>query len=248
MKKQTLLTVGLLFLVPLLLSACLRVDTEIVVNADGSGILTVRTLAESSISAFVEQQDTLSAREGFELIEAKPISNDAGWKGTLMRYRFKQVEYVTCEDESFSDHTENADLTFRFRLEKGRRSVLIVSPEYDGVSFSQAIERQPQIRVRNPEQAASLMMMSTMAPMFRGARMSCVLKINGRVLEANADHRTGPETIMLIDIRMDELLADPSNVEQLTLGAVGIRNLARQGLTSFRMQNPMEPLEINFIP
>lgn len=275
----------ILVLLAFMLNGCLENALLLDINPDGSGTLTVRSLASPDLdptgtSGFLEGlktqlDDPSSFGEGLTLASIKETENSNGWKGYLAVYEFDDVTQVTMKSTKAEGPTEdgsstmnmNNEVSYVFEFTQGSPSELRIIPLLDGEKktpqktpeetlgedpFAQAgLEASDQ--VDNPlagldslGDGMATAMMASMAPMMKGMRMSYLIRVNGEIKDTNAQHRPKENTILLMDMKVGDLVADAEAVGKLNGGFEGLKELAEANHPALKMQDPSEPLSIKF--
>lgn len=229
---------------------------------------------EAAGSTGEELKDASQFGEGVELIEIKEMTNTSGWKGHLATYSFENIEDLHLQQTDTGDAAEspmgnNQKISYRFDFEPGSPATLKIIPELNGEDATELAGEPEAVSAEDdpfseaglsPSEAAPALgggmadmqtqmmtaMMASMGPMLKGMRVSYLIKVNGEILETNAKYQPKPGTIVVMDMKVDQLLSDPDNLSKLNGGIKAITELANSDNPALQMQDPSEPLVIQF--
>lgn len=211
--------------------------------------------------------------EGVSLLSVTETSNKSGWKGYMAKYAFEDITKVTLQANEMEQEDENGgstsmdmenDINYRFDFTPGPPAVLKLvplvdgeEPSADGVVSGAQDEEDPFAMAGLEESDAgpgmagmadgmATAMMASMAPMMKGMRISYLVKVNGEILETNAEHQPRENTVLVMDMKVDKLLSDAEAMAQMESGIEGLSQLAATNHPGLTIQDPSEPLVITF--
>lgn len=207
---------------------------------------------------------------GVALVSAEALATPEG-EGYVARYTFTDVNQLTLDqnpgDPAARDATRDANRpgaaadagtgeapakkreALRFEFRKGDQPVLIVRSPRESKTppgDAAAADKAPATLPEGPERQMALQMMQQM---FKGMHMAVQVEVEGEILETNAAFRDGSR-VTLVDIRFDQILADPERFERLALaqpeGIEEVKALLKD-LPGVKVE-PNDTVEIRFAP
>jgi hypothetical protein len=104
----------------------------------------------------------------------------------------------------------------RFDLRKGDQPVLIIRSPRDAKAPPGDITAAEETLATRPDGAEKPMAVQMMQQMFKGMHVAVRVEVDGEIIETNAGFRDGSR-VTLMDIRFDQILADPERFERLVL-------------------------------
>ncbi len=156
---------------------------------------------------------------------------------------------------------------YRFEFQPGRPATLIVHPELEdtGEASEDPVEAgsgedpfalagleesdaAPNIAggIEDMGEQMAMAMMSSMGSMMKGMRISYLLQFNGEIKDTNAQFRPKDNSIIVLDMKVDQLLDHPQAMSKLSGGVEELSALAAMNLPALKMQDPREPLVVRF--
>jgi hypothetical protein len=228
------LKISFLVLLPVILfSGCLKVDTKVNINKDGSGILEEQVLMSDAVIAMMNEfmssfQDSTSAQEKFKLFKEDELKAKAseygegvkyvsgeeikidGWQGYKAIYSIEDLNNIKMETDP-NTKVENpqddgqATEYFSFKFIPGDIAELIIDrPELSSEKKDEEIAVETE--TENQEIDDNLI------KMMDGMSMTISLEFNGEIVETNASYINGSK-VTLLNIDFSELLNNKESLE-----------------------------------
>jgi hypothetical protein len=212
------------------LSGCIKVDTKLKVNKDGSGTIEEQVLISDAIAQMMSEfmssfQDSANVPESFNLFKEEELKEKAseygdgveyvsgkeikkdGWQGYKAVYSIADINKIKMETDP-NKKVEMGDSEsgefFNFKFVPGSVAQLIIDrPEYQ-MEFNEG-EKETE------EEAGDKKLDDKFIKMMEGMKVKIALEFNGNIQETNATYVDGSK-VTLLDIDFDKLL---SNKESL---------------------------------
>lgn len=230
--KQIKLTI-LLFIPVILFSGCIKVNSNVIINKDGSGILEEQVLMSDMVITMMNEfmssfQDSTSAPEEFKLFKEDELKTKAseygegvkyvsgeeikidGWQGYKAIYSFEDLNKIKMETDpntKVENPQNDGQVTeyFSFKFVPGDIAELIIDRP-DLSSKNQDEEISVETDSENQELDDNLI------KMMDGMTMTISLEFNGEIVETNASFVDGSKVTML-DIDFSEILKNKESLE-----------------------------------
>ena len=233
---MTSLKILLLVLLPaILFSGCLKVNTKININKDGSGTIEEQVLMSDVVVSMMNEfmssfQDSTNTPEEFKLFKERELKDKAaeygigveyvsgeevktnGWQGYKAVYSFEDLNKIKMETdpnrkvEMGIDESAEKNEYFNFIFIPGDVSELIIDrPEVETGSEEEAYKES-----ESDEEGLD----DKFIKMMDGMSITISLVFNGDIVETNATFVDGSKVIML-DIDFSELLKNKNSLELL---------------------------------
>jgi hypothetical protein len=233
MKMKLIKLTILLFIPVMLFSGCLKVNSNVIINKDGSGILEEQVLMSDMVISMMNEfmssfQDSTSVPEEFKLFKEDELKTKAseygegvkyvsgeeikmdGWQGYKAIYSFEDLNKIKMETDPNTkvenpqdDGRETEHFSFKFI--PGDIAELII----DRSDLSSKMEDE-EISVETDTENQELD--DNLIKMMDGMTMTISLELNGEIMETNASFVDGSEVTML-DINFSELLKNKEGLE-----------------------------------
>ncbi len=223
----------LLFIPVLLFSGCLKVNSNVIINKDGSGILEEQVLMSEMVISMMNEfmssfQDSTSTPEEFKLFKEDELKAKAseygegvkyvsgeeikidGWQGYKAIYSFEDLNKIKMETDP-NTKVENpqddgqATEYFSFKFIPGDIAELII----DRPALSSEKEDK-EIAVETDTENQELD--DNLIKMMEGMSMTISLEFNGEIVETNASYVDGSKITML-DIDFSKILKNKESLE-----------------------------------
>jgi hypothetical protein len=223
----------LLFIPVILFSGCLKVNSNVIINKDGSGILEEQVLMSDMVISMMNEfmssfQDSTSAPEEFKLFKedelkaksseygegVKYVSGEEikidGWQGYKAIYSFEDLNKIKMETdpntkvENPQDDGQETEY-FSFKFIPGDIAELIIDRP-DLRSEKKDEEIAVETDTENQELDDSLI------KMMDGMTMTISLEFNGKIVETNASY-VDDTKITMLDIDFSEVLKNKESLE-----------------------------------
>ncbi len=232
------------------LSSCLQVESTIAVNKDGSGTVTEKMILGEQMKMMFAQigaggEDPMAkmldktkaeARaktmgEGVEVVSVEKIDAD-GKLGVKTTFRFADINKLKYSangamnmDDAAGGAVKKADdSALTFKLADGTLTIIQQVPQ-EGAKGEQP--EQPEM---DPQQLAM------MQGMMKDMRITTTVKIEPGISKTDATHVDG-DTIILSDIQMGKLLADPEKLKALQGGDFDQMKKALKGVEGIKFED-----------
>ncbi|GBD89135.1 hypothetical protein BMS3Abin03_03085 [bacterium BMS3Abin03] len=230
----------ILLFIPLIFSGCIKVDTKVKVNKDGSGTIEETVLMSSAVIEMMTQfmssfQDSTGTPEKFSLFKEDELKDKASELG-------KNVKYISGE-EIKKDEWEGYKAVYAFddlntiRMEPDPNEKVPTGTGGDGENkeeeyytfkfipgdVAEVIIDRPEIEkdIKTEEETAEEEtesgeegMNDQFINMMKGMKISIVIEFNGEIVESNATYVDGSE-VTLLGIDFSELLNNKESLEKL---------------------------------
>jgi hypothetical protein len=223
----------LLFIPVILFSGCLKVNSNVLINKDGSGILEEQVLMSDMVISMMNEfmssfQDSTSVPEEFKLFKEDELITKAseygegveyvsgeeikidGWQGYKATYSFQDLNKIKMETDPNSK-VENpqddghATEYFSFKFIPGDVAELIIDrPELSSK------KNDEEISVGSEAESEELN--DDLVKMMDGMSMTISLEFEGKIIETNASFVDDSKVTML-DIDFSELLKNKESLE-----------------------------------
>ncbi|MEE9572510.1 MAG: hypothetical protein V3W20_05655 [Candidatus Neomarinimicrobiota bacterium] len=222
-----------LFISVILFSGCLKVNSNVIINKDGSGILEEQVLMSDMVISMMNEfmssfQDSTSAPEEFKLFKedelkaksseygegVKYVSGEEikidGWRGYKAIYSFEDLNKIKMETDPNTkvenpQDDEQATEYFSFKFIPGDIAELIIDRP-DLSSEKKDEEISVETGTENQELDDNLI------KMMDGMTMTISLEFNGEIVETNASYVDDSKVTML-DIDFSEILKNKESLE-----------------------------------
>jgi len=222
-----------LFVPVVLFSGCLKVNSNVKINKDGSGILEEQVLMSDMVISMMNEfmssfQDSTSTPEEFKLfkedeLEAKAseygegvkyVSGEEikidGWEGYKAIYSFEDLNKITMDTdpntkvENQQDGGKESE-HFSFKFIPGDIAELIID--------------RPELTSKNEDEEISVEtgtadeeLDDNLIKMMDGMTMTISLELNGKIVETNASY-VDDTRITMLDIDFSKLLKNKESLE-----------------------------------
>ncbi len=223
----------------LFFTGCFSHNTIIRVNADGSGTIEQEVMLLGPMLEMLQmfappgqepgddiytiedlEAEAAAMGEGVTLVSVEPIDNGDMSKGYRAIYAFEDVRALTIEQNAEPpipdamgapvDLPEGASEAFAFDFTPGSPAALSIHiPVPDPEDFNNTSAEPAS---KNDLQSPPIEMLREM---FKGARISLQVEVDGDIMETDASYRTGNQ-VTLMDINLEALLEDPEQFENLS--------------------------------
>lgn len=230
--KMIKLTISL-FIPVILFSGCLKVNSNVIINKDGSGTLEEQVLMSDAVIAMMNEfmssfQDSTTAPEEFKLFKEDELKSKAseygegvkyisgeeikidGWRGYKAIYSFEDLNKIKMETdpntkvENPQDDGHETEY-FSFKFIPGDIAELIIDrPDLSSKMEDEEITEETD--TENQELDDSLI------KMMDGMTMTISLEFKGEIVETNASYVDGTKITML-DIDFSEILKNKESLE-----------------------------------
>ena len=222
----------LLFIPVMLFSGCLKVNSNVIINKDGSGILEEQVLMSDMVISMMNEfmssfEDSTSAPEEFKLfkedeLEAKAseygegvryVSGEEikidGWQGYKAIYSFEDLNMIKMETDPNTkvENPQDGQATehFSFKFTPGDIAELIIDrPELNSIIEDEDISVETD--TENEELDDDLI------KMMDGMTMTISLELKGEIVETNASY-VDDTKITMLDIDFSEILKNKETLE-----------------------------------
>jgi hypothetical protein len=223
----------LLFIPVILFSGCLKVNSNVIINKDGSGILEEQVLMSDMVISMMNEfmssfQDSTSAPEEFKLFKEDELKAKAseygegmkyvsgeeikidGWQGYKAIYSFEDLNKIKMDTdpntkiENPQDDGQETEY-FSFKFIPGDIAELII----DRPALSSE-KKDEKISVETETENQELD--DNFIKMMDGMTMTISLEFNGEIVETNASYVDDSKVTML-DIDFSELLKNKESLE-----------------------------------
>ncbi|GMR25324.1 MAG: hypothetical protein BMS9Abin39_0613 [Ignavibacteria bacterium] len=230
------LKISFLVLLPVILfSGCLKVDTKIKINKDGSGTIEEQVLMSDAVVSMMSEfmssfQDSANTPEVFKLFKEDELKDKAaeygdgveyvsgeevktnGWQGYKAIYSFDDLNKIKMETDpnrkvemGINESAEKNEY-FNFKFIPGDVSELIIDrPELETDSEEEAYQE-----TETDEDGLD----DNFIKMMDGMSIVISLVFNGNIVESNATFVDGSK-VTLLDIDFSELLKNKKSLELL---------------------------------
>lgn len=231
-------TLKILFLVLLpviLFSGCLKVNTKININKDGSGTIEEQVLMSDAVVLMMNEfmssfQDSTNTPEEFKLFKEDELKDKAaeygtgvkyvsgeevnikGWQGYNAVYSFEDLNKIKMETDpnrkvemGINESTEKNEY-FNFKFIPGDVSELII----DRPELETGGEEETYKESESDEEGFD----DNLIKMMDGMSVTISLVINGDIVETNATFVDGSK-VTLLDIDFGKLLKNKNSLELL---------------------------------
>ncbi len=231
-------TLKILFLVLLpviLFSGCLKVNTKININKDGSGTIEEQVLMSDAVVLMMNEfmssfQDSTNTPEEFKLFKEDELKDKAaeygtgvkyvsgeevnikGWQGYNAVYSFEDLNKIKMETDpnrkvemGINESTEKNEY-FNFKFIPGDVSELII----DRPELETGGEEETYKESESDEEGLD----DNLIKMMDGMSVTISLVINGDIVETNATFVDGSK-VTLLDIDFGKLLKNKNSLELL---------------------------------
>jgi hypothetical protein len=233
MKMRLIKLTIFLFIPVMLFSGCLKVNSNVIINKDGSGILEEQVLMSDMVISMMNEfmssfEDSTSAPEEFKLfkedeLEAKAsgygegvryVSGEEikidGWQGYKAIYSFEDLNKIKMETdpntkvENPQDDGQETE-HFSFKFTPGDIAELIIDrPELSSENKDE--DMSVETDTENEELDDDLV------KMMDGMTMTISLELNGEIVETNASY-VDDTKITMLDIDFSEILKNKETLE-----------------------------------
>ncbi len=229
----------LLLLFPLIIfSGCIKVNTTIKVNKDGSGIIEQLVLMSPQAIEMMTQfmssfQDSTGQAEKFSIYNEEDVKNDAkdfgdnvkfvsaeevvvdGWEGYNAVYAFDNLNELQMNADlndkipsDFEEEEEQNNDEYIFKFIPGDVAQIIIDRPEE--LDTPAEEETGDEYDESQEENGE--MNEQMLQMMKGMAMDISLELNGEIVETNASHVDGSR-VTLLSIDFDELFKNKESLE-----------------------------------
>ena len=203
------------------------------------------------------------------LASGKAIKNKAGWPGYEAVYSFKDANKIklTLSADMIMDEDLAADADaddfggggpemdggggggetpeYTIKFTPGNPARLEIMAIIDEAADAEAAARSDQ--EVEMEMKQTQMQAGMMAGMLKGMRSTIMVRVNGTVVDSNADitSAAGNNVFVLADMKMAEAMTDPGVMQMMkeTKGAMPSKSI---NLPSVKLQNPRAPVVVTF--
>lgn len=258
-----------------LCSGCVRVETLVKLNGDGSGKLFIRYLVNESL----DLQDGLEAKakslasklgQGVTYVESIKIPSKQGWKGFRTEYKFTDVRKLEIGDifsensvvESDEEKNQNSveifpemkDGVWRFKYKQGTSNELVAfleTPKVEGPNDEDPFAAAGvELETAPPAPAAGLgqaFAISMMKPMLKGARLSMLVQVEGDIVETNAPSRPtkSANSVHLIDLDLGKF-AESKQFDKAVMGSWSLDRLVKEKVQGVAAPKGGEEILVRF--
>ncbi len=230
------LKISFLVLLPVILfSGCLKVDTKVIINKDGSGTIEEQVLMSDAVVSMMNEfmssfQDSTNTPEEFKLFKESELKDKAaeygmgvkfvsgeevkkkGWQGYKAIYSFEDLNKIKMETdpnrkvEMGMDDSAEQNEYFNFKFIPGDISELII----DRPELETGGEEETYKESESDEEELD----ENLIKMMDGMSVTISLVINGDIVETNATFVDGSK-VTLLDIDFGDLLKNENSLELL---------------------------------
>ena len=229
---------SILLFIPLIFSGCIKVDTKVKVNKDGSGIIEETVLMSSAVTEMMSQfmssfQDSTGTPEEFSLFKEDELKDKAselgenvkyvsgekikqdGWEGYKAIYSFDDLNTIRMEpdpDEKVSTGMEGEENKeeeyYTFKFIPGDIAEVII----DRPDIEADIDTEEE--TKEESESGNEGMNEQFIKMMDGMKISISIELQGDIVETNASYVNGSE-VTLLGIDFSELLKNKESLEKL---------------------------------
>jgi hypothetical protein len=222
-----------LFIPFILFSGCLKVNSNVIINKDGSGILEEQVLMSDIVISMMNEfmssfQDSANAPEEFKLFKEDELKAKAsdygegvkyvsgeeikidGWEGYKAIYSFEDLNKITMDTDPNTKVENQQDSGkesehFSFKFIPGDIAELTI----DRPDLSNTLEDE-EIAVETDTENEELS--DDLVKMMDGMTMTISLEFNGEIIETNASY-VNDKKITMLDIDFSEILKNKESLE-----------------------------------
>ncbi len=194
------------------------------------------------------QKDKLAAKakdygEGVTLKSAKLISKKDGSKGSMAIYTFDDVTKLRLsasfddEDEDDPKEQDSMKIVYTFKFKKGPQPTLTIVPNI--------IEPEKKPTARALKAKAQQMM--AMMPMMKGAQLSIVVQIQGRIVDTNAKHVWKKRNAVTLQyINLDKMMTNKAVFKKMLMLENDPVAQSKLKLKGFMLEDPKKTITVQF--
>ena len=267
MKKSL---IALCCLIPaFFLTGCMEEGMLINVNPDGSGTITMRKYLNGDAMGGMmgglggEDAKPPSADEQSKQVETEidalangfgPVTkqsgkagkNKQGWPGYEAVYAFNDLNKINlAPPEGGEGPSSSGTPEYAFKFTPGSPAKLEVIATVDADADKEAADKtEEDMKMEIQQQKGQMAMMSAM---LAGMRQTVMVKVNGTVVDSNADI-VSPKSnslFILADIEPAKMIANPA-FEKMMIESKGAMPHQTINTPGMRFQNPREPVVVTF--
>lgn len=180
-------------------------------------------------------------------------TNAAGWAGYTATYGVKDVNQITRlgagdvpkQGEAQAEGDEDKD-AFKITFKRGPVCELTLTPlrKKSAAPSADAAKTDPE---QPDKQAMEAAMMPAMAAMFQGMRIGLNIEVEGRIVETNGKFKEGDRTLVLMDVPMGKLMANPEVQKIMSAGGSDTsEKLAALKIEGLKIEEPGKAIQIKF--
>jgi len=230
----------ILLFIPIIFSGCIKVDTKVNVNKDGSGTIEETVLMSSAVIEMMTQfmssfQDSTGTQEEFSLFKEDELKNKAselgknvkyisgeeikkdGWEGYKAIYAFDDLNTIRMEpdpDEKVPTGTEGGEEN----KEEEYYSFKFIPGDVAEVIIDRPdIEEDMETEEETTEEqteSGNEGMNDQFIKMMDGMSINIAIEFDGQIVESNATYVNGSE-VTLLGIEFSEILKNKESLEKL---------------------------------
>ena len=214
-----------------LFAGCLKVNTKLKVNKDGSGTIEEKVLMSDAVVSMMKEfmssfQDSSSTPEEFKLFKEDELTDKAmgygegveyahgeeikvdGWEGYKAVYSFEDINQIQITTDP-NDKIESGELGereyFLFEFTRGSNSELVINrPD---ISPS-------DMEIETEEESGNNQLDDKFIKMLDGMMMKVSVEFEGKIIETNAEY-ADKNNITLLDIDFGKILKNKKGLEML---------------------------------
>ena len=214
-------------------------------TATGTTNATMGAKAQEAMWTSQIQERGKSLGEGLTLVSQATVTNAAGWKGYRAVFSFKNIAELRVPSGNAGpqmDQSEKkpAETAYTFEFEAGKRPTLriVPTPKSESVAKPAKEESNPM----GDEMAATMM-----GAMLKGARQNIVVEVEGEIAETNAKFREGKRQVVLMDVPMDKLTANPAAMKlMMSKSPDQQEKLSKLAIEGLKVEDPAKTVTIQF--
>jgi hypothetical protein len=219
-------TITLLLLLQILLSGCLQVETNVLVNKDGSGTITEKVLMSktfvSMMREFAQSFQDSSSTEEFSLFSEDEIKNNAkgygedieyvshefigdeNWEGYNAVFSFDDVTKIKLYPDpdnkveiGMAEKTPEEEDYYFFRFIKGDRPELIIDRPEIELNPESGNEVESSVEEENIEEESG----DEYLQLMEGMKINISVEVEGKIVNTNANYvENSKVTLMHMDL------------------------------------------------
>jgi len=214
-----------------LFAGCLKVNTKLKINKDGSGTIEEKVLMSDAVVIMMKEfmssfQDSSSTPEEFKLFKEDELIDKAmgygegveyvrgeeikvdGWEGYKAIYSFEDINLIQIATDP-NDKIESGELGereyFLFKFTRGSTSELIINrPD---ISPS-------DMEIEAEEESGNNQLDDKFIKMLDGMMMKVSVEFEGKIIETNAEY-ADKNNITLLDIDFGKILKNKDGLKKL---------------------------------
>ena len=226
----------LLFIPAILFSGCIKVNTKVNVNKDGSGTIEEQVMISDVVISMMNEfmssfQDSTSTPEVFKLFKEDELKEKAsdfgegvkyvsgeeietdGWQGYKAIYSFDDINSIRMEpDPNKAIETEDEEIASEENEE-------YFSFNFTPGDIAKLIISRPELKTKSDDEeensdsdSENQELNDNIINMMNGMKVEITLEFDGNIVETNATY-VDKSTVTLLSIDFDELLKSKESLE-----------------------------------